>query len=138
MTQLQDVFIRTLKTPDLKELAIEVISNQLERRPMPAFGGDRGKSLGKFDHRPNLLRLGFQTCWALGERERAVRWLQTRAREEAHAGHLVMRLLLETKDREIWMREYETVCLDQPSVAESWSKTFEQARRQGELPAWQV
>ena len=49
-----------------------------------------------------------------------------------------MRLLLETKDCEIWIREYEVIRLAQPTVAEHWSKTFEQARRQGELPAWQV
>src|SRR5204863_5785809 len=53
----------------------------------------------------NDARILFDAC-ALGQKERAVRWLRTRARENENAGHLVLRLLLETKDREIWMREY--------------------------------
>jgi hypothetical protein len=136
--QLQDAFVRTLKTTELKELAIGVISGQLERSPKAAAGGVREASRSTFSNRRNLLRLGFQTTWALGEKERAVQWLQTRARGEDNAGHLVMQLLLETKDREIWMREYETIRLHQPLVAERWLKTFEHAQRQGELPAWQV
>ena len=99
-TQLQDVFIRTLKTTDLKELAIGMVSRQLDRRPTSAFGSDREKCSGRFDHRLDLLRLGFQISWALGEKERAVRWLRTRAQPESEAGHLIMRLLLVTKDRE--------------------------------------
>ena len=35
------------------------------------------------------------------------------------------------------MREFESVRLAHPSVADSWKKTFEQAL-QGELPASQV
>ena len=128
MTQLQDVLIGTLKTPDLKELAIEVIGSQLDWRAGPAIGGNRENSLPKSDHRRHLLRLGFQISWALGEKERAVQWLRTRSQQESEAGHLMMRLLLETKDCEIWMREYETIRLGQPTVAECWSKTFEQAR----------
>jgi hypothetical protein len=138
MAQLQDVFIGTLKTPDLKELAVELINSQLDRRSGPAIGGKQENTSHGSDHRRHLLRLGFQISWALGEKERAVRWLRTRAHQESEAGHLMMRLLLETKDCEIWMREYETIRLAQPTVAEHWSKTFEQARGQGQLPAWKV
>lgn len=137
-TQLQDVFVRTLKTTELKELAIGVISGQLGRSPEMAACGGREESASGCNNRRNILRLGFQTTWALGEKERAVQWLQTRARGEENAGHLVMLFLLETKDREIWMREYETIRLEQPSVTENWSKTFEHAQHQGELPAWRV
>lgn len=137
-TQLQDVFIRTLKTTELKELAIEMISSQLDKRRMTASGGAREESSNRSDHRRKLLRLGFQTVWALGEKDRAVQWLRTRALGEDNAEHLLLQFLLETKDREIWMREYEAIRPGQPSVAENWSKTFERAQHQGELPAWRV
>lgn len=135
-TQLQDAFIRTLKTSELKELAIEAISSQLDKRPVASSGGSREESLNRSDHRRNLLHLGFQAAWVLGEKERAVRWLQTRAGDNAE--HLVLQFLLETKDREIWLREYETIRVTQPSIAENWSKTFERAQQQSELPAWRV
>lgn len=135
--QLHDGFLRTLKTTELKELAADVISSQMDNARTTS-GGVQEEPSSRFSNRRDLLRLGFQTVWALGEKERAVQWLQTRARGEDEPGHLVMHLLLETKDREIWMREYEAIRLAQPTVEESWSKTFEQALSLGELPAWRV
>lgn len=46
--------------------------------------------------------------------------------------------LLETKDRQTWLREYEALRLAQPSHVVEWEKTYEHARTHEELPTWQI
>lgn len=136
-SQLQDVFVATLKTAELKETALQIISREFSA-PAAAAGGNRQISWQQEHHRTNLLRLGFLIAWALGEKDRAIQWLRTHGRSMENADSFLLRLLLETKDRQTWLREYEALRLTQPSHVVEWDKTYEHARTHEELPAWQI
>jgi hypothetical protein len=136
-SQLQDVFVATMKTAEHKETALQIISRQFSASAAAA-GGNRQISWQQEHHRTNLLRLGFLITWALGEKDRAIQWLRTNARPMENAGSLLLRLVLETKDRQTWLREYEALRLTQPSQVLDWEKTYEHARTQEELPTWQI
>ncbi|MGA2865938.1 MAG: hypothetical protein ABSF95_15810 [Verrucomicrobiota bacterium] len=135
---LEDVFINLLKTPELKEAALLEITRQLQKATMGADGKTPQPPWEMGHNRHNLLRMGFHTTWALGEKERALQWVRRHVSREEDAGHLLLGFLLETKDRDSWVREYEAQRLSQPSVAAEWDKTYEQAKLQRELPGWQV
>jgi len=135
--ELQDVIVKALKTPDLKEAASETLTRQLGSGRSAARKGEAADWQWR-QHRRNLLRLGFQIIWALGEKERAVQWLRTQAQGEDSPGHLVLLYLLETKDYELWMRTYEALRTGNTPGADGWEKTFQQAQQQGQLPAWWV
>lgn len=53
--QLHEVFLRTLKTSELKEVALDVISSQLDKRPMESSGDAWEKRANQSDHRRDLL-----------------------------------------------------------------------------------
>jgi hypothetical protein len=135
---LHDVIVKTLKTPELKVAASETITRHLLRKSIAAEGKMAREPWEMEQRRHGLLRLGFQIIWALGEKERAWQWLQTHVRSIDDAGHFMLLHALETKDRDFWMHAYETLRHEAPASVKGWQKTYEQAQREGQLPAWRI
>jgi hypothetical protein len=136
--ELHGALLALFKTAELKECAQRLISNELARRRSQPGRPGSGGSWDQERRHDHLLRLGFETIWALGEKERALQWLRSHAVGGEKGDSLVLRLLLETRDREFWMREYGAACSRWPTIAAAWGKTYERAQSEGQLPAYQV
>ena len=133
--EMHAAFLALLKTTELKASALQIVTARMDKYP-PAAHAQRfsDESLAW----SNLLRLGFQISWALGQKDQAVQWARAHTGGENADEGLILRLLLETKDFDFWMNSYKAIRLRNPCAVAAWEKTFERAEVDRTLPDWQV
>lgn len=134
---LMDELLEFLTTAPLKETSIKWCETL--RRGKPVQPARRSSSKYELERRNNhLTELIFRIYVSLSEKEAAIADLKRHYVEaSAEVGlYILMRLLLEYEEKELWLREYESAMLHGVQPRQSLVKDYDRIKKTGELPKY--
>lgn len=137
-SHLMRVVLEHLRTPALKELALEECTARLNRLEPP----DPGKKPWASPNRErrevaqNLAEMGFRLLMELAEDERAVEYFRHHYRQDQAEVKLfvLLELLYEYKAQELWLLEYERAVADGVEPRRVLQEGYEALEETGEWP----